>query len=98
MRALPLLFLAVSIADSSAFQLPSSHTSHTLGRSTRDVVGVLRGGDMSPTQLSSILTPVSEALVSASPIRAVGALYAVASMTVVPLTLYRQAYSFSVGE
>jgi len=36
-------------------------------------------------------------LVSGTPLRAVGALYAVASLTVVPLTYHRTAYSFTVG-
>jgi hypothetical protein len=52
----------------------------------------------SSTTLSTSLAPVTEALVSGSSLGAVGALYAVASLTVVPLTLFRQAYSFSVGE
>lgn len=51
--------------------------------------------------LSSTIGPVIETLhqtlVSGTPLRAIGALYAVASLTVVPLTWYRTAYSFSVG-
>eukprot|EP00569_Conticribra_weissflogii_P003237 CAMPEP_0171345448 /NCGR_PEP_ID=MMETSP0878-20121228/21605_1 /TAXON_ID=67004 /ORGANISM="Thalassiosira weissflogii, Strain CCMP1336" /LENGTH=294 /DNA_ID=CAMNT_0011848851 /DNA_START=238 /DNA_END=1125 /DNA_ORIENTATION=- len=51
--------------------------------------------------MSSMITPVTEALnqalVSGTSLRAIGALYAVASLTVVPLTYIRQAYSFSVG-
>jgi len=43
------------------------------------------------------MAPIADSLVSGSPIKSLGAMYAVASLTVVPLTLYRQAYSFSVG-
>ena len=63
----------------------------------------IRGGDiksniMSTTALPMHLGPVlKEALVSGTPLRAVGALYAIASLVVVPLTWYRTAYSFSVG-
>eukprot|EP00584_Thalassiosira_punctigera_P022040 CAMPEP_0172551052 /NCGR_PEP_ID=MMETSP1067-20121228/35649_1 /TAXON_ID=265564 ORGANISM="Thalassiosira punctigera, Strain Tpunct2005C2" /NCGR_SAMPLE_ID=MMETSP1067 /ASSEMBLY_ACC=CAM_ASM_000444 /LENGTH=292 /DNA_ID=CAMNT_0013338771 /DNA_START=181 /DNA_END=1059 /DNA_ORIENTATION=+ len=55
----------------------------------------------SSTALSSAIGPATETLrrtlVSGSPLRAIGVLYAVASLTVVPLTYYRTAYSFSVG-
>ncbi|KAL7533530.1 hypothetical protein ACHAXR_005292 [Thalassiosira sp. AJA248-18] len=63
----------------------------------------IRGGDITNNMpaLSSAVSPVTEvlhqALVSGTPLRAMGALYAVASLTVVPLTWYRTGYSFSVG-
>ena len=41
--------------------------------------------------------PLRRALVSGSSIQAIGALYAICSLVVVPLTWYRTAYSFSVG-
>lgn len=40
---------------------------------------------------------LNQVLVSGTPLRAVGALYAVASLIVVPLTYHRTAYSFTVG-
>jgi hypothetical protein len=96
MKAPALIFAALFLAKSNAFHTPTSHANRSLERSN-DILRV-RGGDAMSTELSSAIAPLSEALVSASPIRAVGALYSVAALTVVPLTLYRQAYSFSVGE
>jgi hypothetical protein len=93
-----LLLIAVSFSSSTAFSpFPRVHTSH---RQCTNHILKIRGGDMmaSSTTLSTSLAPVTEALVSGSSLGAVGALYAVASLTVVPLTLFRQAYSFSVGE
>ena len=50
---------------------------------------------------SSIIKPaadaISNSLVTGSPLRAVGGLWAIASLVVVPLTLKQQSYSFSVG-
>lgn len=40
---------------------------------------------------------ISQALSTSTPLRAVGALYAVSAATVVPLTWWRTGYSFSVG-
>jgi hypothetical protein len=96
MKAPALIFAALFLAKSNAFHTPTSRANRSLERSN-DILRV-RGGDAMSTELSSAIAPLSEALVSASPIRAVGALYSVAALTVVPLTLYRQAYSFSVGE
>jgi len=60
------------------------------------------GGDsMSRISLSSVLGPaadaVGSALVSGTPLRAVGGMWAVSSLVIVPLTFIRQGYSFSVG-
>lgn len=56
---------------------------------------------MSSSSLSSVLGPaadaVGSALVSGTPLRAVGGMWAVSSLVIVPLTFIRQGYSFSVG-
>jgi hypothetical protein len=100
MRSTSLILFSAFIANSTSFTLPSPHV-HSLHRQSTINILNIRGGDlnvMTPsTKLLSTLAPISEALVSGSPLRAVGALYVVASLTVVPLTLIRQAYSFSVG-
>ena len=64
----------------------------------------IRGGDIASSSSSSSsalamhLGPLlKETLVSGTSLRAIGALYVVASLTVVPLTWYQTAYSFSVG-
>ena len=53
------------------------------------------------SSLSSVLGPaadaVSSALVSGTPLRAIGGLWAISSLVIVPLTFIRQGYSFSVG-
>ena len=53
------------------------------------------------SSLSSVMGPaadaVSSALVSGSPLRAIGGLWAIASVVIVPLTFIRQGYCFSVG-
>jgi len=53
------------------------------------------------SSLSSVLghaaDAVGSALVSGTPLRAVGGMWAVSSLVIVPLTFIRQGYSFSVG-
>ncbi|EJK61482.1 hypothetical protein THAOC_18023 [Thalassiosira oceanica] len=62
----------------------------------------LRGGDSVPsgkvsTQLDASMA-VLQSFVSGGSLRALGGLYdAISSSVLVPLTVYRQAYSFSVG-
>ena len=75
----------------------------------KNIVFDLRGGDIntsnimpsSSTGLFSVIDPtitvLHQTLVSGSPLRAVGALYAISSLVVTLLTWYRTAYSFSVG-
>ena len=46
--------------------------------------------------MASITTPLNDALLANSPLGPLG-LWAVASAVVVPLTMYRQGYAFSVG-
>lgn len=97
MRILSVPIIATSLIGGSAFHLPTTRTNRVV--STCDILSVRGGGDIeSSTKLSSLMAPISDSLLSGSPIKSLGALYAVASMTVVPLTLYRQAYSFSVGK
>lgn len=98
MRAVSLLTLAACVARSTAFHLPNARVNRPYEARSHAILSVRGGAVASPTKLSSALAPISEALVSGTPIRAIGALYAIASLTVVPLTLYRQAYSFSVGK
>eukprot|EP00571_Detonula_confervacea_P010649 CAMPEP_0172306810 /NCGR_PEP_ID=MMETSP1058-20130122/7800_1 /TAXON_ID=83371 /ORGANISM="Detonula confervacea, Strain CCMP 353" /LENGTH=341 /DNA_ID=CAMNT_0013018805 /DNA_START=36 /DNA_END=1061 /DNA_ORIENTATION=- len=94
------------IGTTSAFVSPQRSTNlHHSNNFQQDILQI-RGGDMNmmpstTSALSSTIGPVIETLhqtlVSGTPLRAIGALYAVASLTVVPLTWYRTAYSFSVG-
>ena len=73
----------------------------------KNIVFDLRGGDINTsnimpstsTGLFSVIDPtvLHQTLVSGSPLRAVGALYAISSLVVTLLTWYRTAYSFSVG-
>ena len=53
------------------------------------------------SSLSSVLghaaDAVGSALASGTPLRAVGGMWAVSSLVIVPLTFIRQGYSFSVG-
>ena len=71
--------------------------------STKHQILKVRGGDTSSTSSSTTalqmhLGPIlKEALVSGNSLQGVGALYALTSLTVVPLTWYRTGYSFSVG-
>lgn len=68
--------------------------------STKHQILKVRGGDTSTsTALQMHLGPIllKEALVSGNSLKGVGALYAISSLTVVPLTWYRTGYSFSVG-
>jgi hypothetical protein len=53
----------------------------------------IRGGEIKMLSYDAI----SATLVSGSPLRAVGSLWAIASIVVVPLTIIQQSYSFSVG-
>jgi hypothetical protein len=59
------------------------------------------GNSMSSSSLASVLGPAADAisstLVSGTPLRAIGGLWAISSLAVVPLTFIRQSYSFSVG-
>ena len=65
----------------------------------------IRGGDLKKksmsTSISSVLghaaDVISGTLVSGTPLRAVGGLWAIASLVVVPLTFIQTSYSFSVG-
>lgn len=63
----------------------------------------IRGGGnmMLSSSLSSVLGPAADAisstLVSGTPLRAIGGMWAISSLVVVPLTFVRQGYSFSVG-
>ena len=85
----------------------TSNANHIIkSKRLQDNILQIRGGDIintpsSTSAMFSVISPASEALrhalVSGTPLRAVGALYAIASLTVVPLTYIRQAYSFSVG-
>ncbi|KAL7433780.1 hypothetical protein ACHAXM_003725 [Skeletonema potamos] len=52
---------------------------------------------MSSSSLSSVADAISATLVSGTPLRAIGGLWAISSLAVVPLTFIRQGYSFSVG-
>ena len=100
-----LLFYAavlISAVTTSAFVSPqhSANIRNSCSKNfsiQRDVLK-LRGGDtainMSVSSISSATDALREALVSGSPLRGVAALYAVASLTVVPLTWYRAGYSF----
>ncbi len=49
----------------------------------------------------SVLGPAADAisstLVSGTPLRAIGGMWAISSLVIVPLTFIRQGYSFSVG-
>ncbi|KAL9188181.1 hypothetical protein ACHAXT_006559 [Thalassiosira profunda] len=97
------------LSSASAFVHPHRSTVvHTLPSPRGIQRGILRirGGDINDsmstsTSLSAAIGPLTttlrEALVAGSPLRGIGALYAVASATVVPLTWYSYAYSFSVG-
>jgi hypothetical protein len=95
-----LLFYAavlISAATTSAFVSPqhSANIRHSRSKNfsiQRDVLK-LRGGAINMS-VSSATDALREALVSGSPLRGVAALYAVASLTVVPLTWYRAGYSF----
>jgi len=100
--------VAMVLLNRSTSAFVSPHQSVNLHNSKHKIQRNLlqiRGGDIntvpSSSALSSIVGPATEALhqvlVSGTPSRAVGALYAVASLTVVPLTYYQTAYSFSVG-
>lgn len=40
---------------------------------------------------------ISSTLVSGTPLRAIGGMWAISSLIIVPLTYIRQGYSFSVG-
>jgi hypothetical protein len=55
------------------------------------------GSNMSSSSLSSVADAISATLVSGTPLRAIGGLWAISSLAVVPLTFIRQGYSFSVG-
>jgi hypothetical protein len=105
MKHLLLLALsASSISSSTSFQLPARRVQTSKHLTQRKgIIFNLRGGEtQTSTSLSSMIAPateaLSQALVSGTPLRAVGALYAVASLTVIPMTFIRQAYSFSVGK
>ena len=52
---------------------------------------------MLPVGPGAAANAISATLVSGSPLRAVGSLWAIASLVVVPLTIIQQSYSFSVG-
>jgi hypothetical protein len=54
----------------------------------------IRGGEI---KMLPVGDAISATLVSGSPLRAVGSLWAIASIVVVPLTIIQQSYSFSVG-
>jgi hypothetical protein len=54
----------------------------------------IRGGEI---KMLPVGDAISATLVSGSPLRAVGSLWAIASIVVVPLTFIQQSYSFSVG-
>ena len=54
----------------------------------------IRGGEI---KMLPVGDAISATLVSGSPLRAIGSLWAIASIVVVPLTFIQQSYSFSVG-
>lgn len=107
-----LLLLAFAAQSTSAFvsvqQQQQQHhrpdQNQQLSQRNYDILSI-RGGaivNMSPSSsLVSAIHPVTsslrQALISGTPLHGIGALYAVACLTVVPLTWYRTAYSFSVG-
>lgn len=81
----------------------SPHRATALHDTVRSNILLIRGGDInappstSSSSLSSAVAPLVEALVSGTPLQSMGAMYAVAALTVVPLTWYSFPYSFSVG-
>lgn len=94
----------ISIGRSSAFSTPRGATGarSAVRSSLVSPFDVPRGGGADATtalmaSMSSVADAAAAALSTGTPVRALGALYAVASLTVVPLTWYRTAYSFSVG-
>lgn len=52
---------------------------------------------MLPVGPGAAADAISATLVTGSPLRAIGSLWAIASLVVVPLTFIQQSYSFSVG-
>eukprot|EP00579_Thalassiosira_antarctica_P005080 CAMPEP_0201884026 /NCGR_PEP_ID=MMETSP0902-20130614/16367_1 /ASSEMBLY_ACC=CAM_ASM_000551 /TAXON_ID=420261 /ORGANISM="Thalassiosira antarctica, Strain CCMP982" /LENGTH=340 /DNA_ID=CAMNT_0048412913 /DNA_START=42 /DNA_END=1064 /DNA_ORIENTATION=+ len=110
MRLKHRLFYTAALLTGSTSAFVSPHQRTNLHNSKHNIernILHIRGGDIisnmpsSSSALFSVITPVTEALthalVSGTPLHAIGALYAVASLTVVPLTYYRTGYSFSVG-
>ncbi len=59
----------------------------------------IRGGGMGSSLpvLGPAADAISSSLVSGSPLRAIGGMWAISSLVIVPLTYIRQGYSFSVG-
>ncbi|KAL7545282.1 hypothetical protein ACHAWF_008628 [Thalassiosira exigua] len=101
------LLLISPIYSSTAFVNPNSSTIRRHKIQNRHVLSI-RGGDIniesmtsSSSALSSVISPATDALhqalVTGGPLKAIGALYAVASLTVLPLTLIKTYFSFSVG-
>jgi len=95
------------IGAASAFVSPQQSITNLHDSNNSNILKI-RGGDINPmatsttsSALSLAIGPVIETLqqtlVTGAPIKAIGALYAIASLTVVPLTWYSTGYSFSVG-
>ena len=109
MRVWSLLFLFVTLTRglthsfalrSKSFQPLKSNVKHRIHSSTHLSLLNIRGGsndimNFLPMKRAEIVTLVSSCL-SSGPWGVVS-LWGIASSVVVPLTLYRQAYSFSVG-
>lgn len=59
----------------------------------------IRGGGMGSSLpvLGPAADTISSSLVSGSPFRAIGTMWAISSLVIVPLTYIRQGYSFTVG-
>mmetsp|Transcript_14022 Transcript_14022/g.21019 ORF Transcript_14022/g.21019 Transcript_14022/m.21019 type:complete len:345 (+) Transcript_14022:69-1103(+) len=100
-------WLGAVIRGAASFAPTDHHLHHTTikqkGQQQLQTSLTIRGGgdSMSSSSLSSVLGPaadaVGSALVSGTPLRAVGGMWAVSSLVIVPLTFIRQGYSFSVG-
>lgn len=101
---LPGLLLLLTLTPSRAFLSPRLPLKQKQSRKESCGIDILRlrGGDSVPsgkvsTQLDASMA-VLQSFVSGGSLRALGGLYdAISSSVLVPLTVYRQAYSFSVG-
>lgn len=82
-------------------QLSQRNNIHILNIRGGAIVNNNNNNMSSSTSLASAIHPLTstlrQALTSGTAMHGIGALYAVSCLTVVPLTWYRTAYSFSVG-
>ena len=110
MKSTSLLALVLIGASEVASFSPTNHhasiikqkTPHFFSKQLQSSLNI-RGGsnNMSSSSLASFLGPAAEAistsLVSGTPLRAIGGLWTISSLVILPLTMVRQAYAFSVG-